>query len=189
MYSCHLYKGPSISGQVTKWKCKCLLQCLWHASKRRTYVLTQWGVLLCNTSVSFIQKKHLLESMAAERKQAVLKTHCALSLFTYFINPHLAWLSEHGCRIQIQKLYLPHAFPQWIHSKCLWRTYLAGLWTTTRKSILPRHTLYLACRYKMTPQFKNMYSAERKGVLEFRIWELGAWLVWLPNLNMRTLHN
>lgn len=116
--------------------------------------------------------------MAAERKRAVLKTHCELSLFTYFINPHLAWLSEHGCRIQIQKLYLPHAFLQWIHSKHLWRTYLTGLWTA-RKSILPRHTLDLACRYKMTPQFKNMYSTERKGVLEFRIWELRAWLVWL----------
>lgn len=109
--------------------------------------------------------------------------------FICFNNPHLAWLSEHGCRIQIQKLYLPHAFLQWIHSKYLWRTYLTGLWTTTRKSILPRHTLYLACRYQMTPQFKNMYSAEGKGVLEFRIWELRAWLVWLPNLNMRTLHN
>lgn len=173
LYSCHLYRGPSISGQVTKRKCKCLLQCLWHPSKR-TCVLTQWGVLLCNTSVSFIQKKHLLESMAAERKRAVLKTHCELSLFTYFINPHLAWLSEHGCRIQILKLYLPHAFLQWIHSKYLWRTYLTGLGTTTRKSILPRHKLDLACRYKMTPQFKNMYSTERKGVLEFRIWELRA---------------
>jgi hypothetical protein len=125
--------------------CKCLVQCFSHASERRSGVLTRWGVLLSHTSFlsfkgSTIQKERLLRET-----QALLKANCGLSLFTYFINPHLACLSEHGYRIQITQLNLPPAFLQGTRSKHPWRNSLSGVWTTTQ-SILPRHTFYLALR-------------------------------------------
>lgn len=141
-----------------------LLSCF----KKKDLCVNSVGCASLPHLISFIQKKHHPEGAAAERKQALLKANCGLSLFTYFINPHLACLSEHEYRIQIPQLNLPHAFLQGTHSKHPWRNYLSGLWTTT-KCILPRHTFYLAHSYKIIPQFKNMYPTERKGVLEFRI--------------------